>query len=95
MAQSFINNDTTIQSLPGDYVVSYDHTKEMVTPIKESDLSKGLVRWRDSKKGEFLVGRQLRSDDPIIKDPQAFHSFMLETYLSLIPVYKQAFCAYP
>lgn len=95
MAQSFISDDTTIQSLPDDYVVSYDHTKEMDIPIKESELSKGLVRWRDSKKGEFLVGRQLKFDDPIMKDPQAFHRFMLETYLSLIPIYKQAFCAYP
>lgn len=95
MAQNFINNDRVIQSLPIDYVVSYDHTKETVIPIKESELSKGLVRWRDSKKGEFLVGRQLKANDPIVRDPQAFHRFMLETYHLLIPLYKQAFQAYP
>ncbi|WP_245592911.1 DUF1054 domain-containing protein [Carnobacterium funditum] len=95
MAQSFIDNDATIQALPADYVISYDHTMEGVLPIDESEWSKGLVRWRDSKKGEFLVGRQLSATDPIFKDAQALHIFVLETYHSLVPIYKQAFQAYP
>lgn len=95
MAQSFIDNNKVIQKLPSDFVVSYDHTKEDVLPINDSGLIKGLIRWRDSKKGEFLVGRQLVATDPILKNPKVFHRFLLETYHALIPVYLQAFQAYP
>jgi uncharacterized protein YktB (UPF0637 family) len=95
MAQSFIDDDKLILNLPADFVVSYDHTKESVLPINESTLTKGLIRWRDIKKGEFLVGRQLIATDPLFKDPQAFHCFLLETYHALVPIYRQAFQAYP
>ncbi|SEK31341.1 Uncharacterized protein YktB, UPF0637 family [Carnobacterium iners] len=95
MAQSFIDNKTVIQSLPSDFVVSYDHTKENVQSIDESELRKNLIRWRDSKKGEFLVGRRLSAANPIFKDSEAFYTFVLETYKSLVPIYKQAFQAYP
>ena len=94
MAQSFIDNDKVIQRLPADFVVSYDHTKESVFSINDSKLTKGLIRWRDSKKGEFLVGRQLAATDPILKNPEVFHRYLLETYHALVPIYLQAFQVY-
>ncbi|WP_414840008.1 DUF1054 family protein [Carnobacterium sp. TMP28] len=95
MAQSFIDNKTIIQSLSSDFVVSFDHTKASVQIIDEDELTKGLVRWRDNKKGEFLVGRQLNAAHSVLKDSEAFYTFVLETYETLLPIYKQAFQAYP
>lgn len=94
MAQSFINDRTALSLLSDDYVVSYDHTKEKVLPYKDSDLNKGLMRWRDVKKGEFLIGRQVSATNLIFKDKQSFYDYILETYTDLIPLYKQAFQAY-
>lgn len=94
MAQSFIDDRTAISLLSDDYVVSYDHTKEKVLPYKDSDLNKGLMRWRDVKKGEFLIGRQISATNLIFKDKQSFYDYILETYTDLIPLYKQAFQAY-
>lgn len=95
IAQNFIDNYSAIQNLPSDYVISFDHTKEGVVPINKSDLSNGLKRWRDIKKVEFLVGRQLSATSPLVKDPQAFYNYILETYRLLVPLYKQALQSYP
>ncbi|WP_192988522.1 DUF1054 domain-containing protein [Carnobacterium mobile] len=95
IAQSFIENPFNLEQLTTDYVVSFDHTKENVTAIQEADLIKGLSRWRDVKKGEFLVGRQLMAEDPIFNDPQALQEFILSTFQQLIPLYRQAMKAYP
>lgn len=95
IAQDFLDNSTCLEKLPADYVVSFDHTKEQVTSIKEAELVKGLIRWRDIKKGEFLVGRQLLVNDPIFASPQMMQDFIFETYTELLPLYQQAFRAYP
>ncbi|ALV20811.1 MULTISPECIES: DUF1054 family protein [Carnobacterium] len=95
MAQDFLKNSISLEKLPADYVVSFDHTKEQVMPIKEAELEKGLMRWRDIKKGEFLVGRQLSANDPMLVNPQKTQDFIFKTYAELLPLYQQAFRAYP
>lgn len=95
MAESFIKKPGYLEQLPDDYVVSLDHTVEKVTPIKELDLKKALTRWKNVKKGEFLIGRQVLAEDPLLSDPENFRHYLLETYRSLIPLYQQAFAAYP
>ncbi|SBO18204.1 conserved hypothetical protein [Carnobacterium divergens] len=95
MAQGLLDKIELFETLPEDFVVSLDHHTTKVTPIKELDIEKGLTRFRDVKKGEFLVGRQLMADDSILKNPAATQMYMLNTFKKLLPLYKQSFQSIP
>lgn len=94
MALQIIEDPSLLFKIPDDYVVSWDHTKETVIPLTEADLLNGLIRWQTVKKGEFLIGRQLLAEDPILKDPKAMQEYILNTFIQLVPLYKQAYSVY-
>lgn len=94
MALQIIEDPSLLFKVPDDYVVSWDHTKEHVIAIHEADLLKGLIRWQTVKKGEFLIGRQLSANDPLLLDPEATQQFILETFMQLVPLYRQAYTVY-
>lgn len=91
MALQIIEDPSLLFKIPDDYVVSWDHTKETVIPLAEADLLNGLIRWQTVKKGEFLIGRQLLAGNPILKDPKAMQKYILDTFIQLVPLYKQAY----
>ncbi|MGX7419445.1 YktB family protein [Carnobacterium gallinarum] len=93
MAQTLLQNQALFADIPEDYVVSLDHHFPTVTPIKEVDLEKGLTRWHDVKKAEFLIGREIWSDAAILADPNATQAFILTTYKTLLPIYQAAYTA--
>ncbi|MGY3778277.1 YktB family protein [Isobaculum melis] len=95
MANALIKARDMFEQVPADYVVSLDHHQKKVTPIKELDLKKGLERWRDVKKAEFLIGRQILATDALLKNPEATQAYILETFVTLVPFYQLAFQAYP
>ena len=74
-----------------DYVVSWNHTKEQVIPIHQAELLSGLMRWKTVKKGEFLIGRQILANDPLLMNPNQTQNYILETFMQLLPLYKQAY----
>lgn len=90
MAQAFLDNREMLEKLPNDFVINTDHTKNNYLNIKEADLEKDLIRWRDVKKGEFQVGRIIAKGDPILKTPTLARKYMLETYLDVLDLYKLA-----
>ena len=94
MALQIIEDPSLLFKIPDDYVVSWDHTKETVIPLTEANLLNGLIRWQTVKKGEFLIGRQLLAEDPILKDPKAMQEYILNTFIELVPLYKQAYSVY-
>ncbi len=94
MALQIIEDPSLLFKIPDDYVVSWDHTKESVVPVREADLLNGLIRWQTVKKGEFLIGRQLSATDPLLLDPEATQRFILDTFMQLVPLYKQAYTVY-
>lgn len=94
MALQIIEDPSLLFKIPDDYVVSWDHTKETVIPLTEADLLNGLIRWQTVKKGEFLIGRQLLAEDPVLKDPKAMQEYILNTFIELVPLYKQAYSVY-
>lgn len=94
MAIQIIEEPSLLFKVPNDYVVSWDHTKEQVTAINEADLLNGLIRWQTVKKGEFLIGRQIFADDPLLIDPKATQQFILDTFMELVPLYRQAYSVY-
>ncbi len=59
MAQRLLANKPLLQQLPNDFIVSGDHMSPEAISIedaKEEKLDELLIRLRDVKKGEFLVG---------------------------------------
>ncbi|MGX6962564.1 DUF1054 domain-containing protein [Vagococcus xieshaowenii] len=91
IAQAFIDHQSLIQTLDETFVVSLDHTKPDVLKLKEMDLEKGLIRWRDVKKGEFMVGRIIHKEEDKQLQPDAQLSYMLSTYQALLPLYNLAY----
>lgn len=89
IANTFLENiDQFSTAIPKDFVVSMDHMKKESFPITEIDLEKTLIRFRDVKKAEFLVGKQIAANDPILKDGQRFAELVESTYDTLLPFYK-------
>jgi uncharacterized protein YktB (UPF0637 family) len=89
IAEKFLNNIETITKIiPNDYYVSLDHTKKDAKPLAEIDLNASLERFRDVKKAEFLIGRHINANDPIVNDGDRLYLFIKETFKTLVPLYK-------
>jgi uncharacterized protein YktB (UPF0637 family) len=91
-AQKFLDHVNTIKKIiPNDFVISLDHTKKDAQLMNEIDIEKALIRFRDVKKAEFLVGRHIEANDPILKDGEKFINFTRETFKTLVPIYHLSF----
>jgi uncharacterized protein YktB (UPF0637 family) len=91
-AQKFLDHVNTIKKIiPNDFVISLDHTKKDAQLMKEIDIEKALIRFRDVKKAEFLVGRHIEANDPILKDGEKFINITRETFKTLVPIYHLSF----
>lgn len=89
IAEAFIEQFDVIKSLPEDFVISLDHMKKDSIPLSDLDYSH-LERFRDVKKAEFLIGRNLDKDDARIKDGEKLLDTVKSTYDDLIPLYQLA-----
>ncbi|EGL82465.1 UPF0637 protein [Caldalkalibacillus thermarum TA2.A1] len=92
VAQTFLDNVETIRAkVPDDYVVSLDHTKKDAETLKVLDLQHALERFRDVKKAEFLIGRHVAANDPVLRDGDAFLNLANDTFKTVFPIYKLSF----
>ncbi|MCT8139081.1 DUF1054 domain-containing protein [Anaerobacillus sp. CMMVII] len=95
IAEAFLSNlDEVYETIPKDFVISQDHMKKAaskVSEINKSDLENMLIRFRDVKKAEFLVGRHIQENDPILTNGYQFTQFARTTMESLMPLYKMSF----
>lgn len=92
IAKTFLKNIKTIQSnVPNDFVISLDHMKKEAVSLKEINLKQALERFRDVKKAEFLIGRHIDANDPILTNPNEFMKLAKETFETLVPLYKLAY----
>ncbi|WP_188205660.1 YktB family protein [Alkalibacillus aidingensis] len=82
------NSDVITSNVPTDYVISLDHTKKDAQTLEEIDLTKALERFTNVKKGEFLIGRHISKDDPILTDGDALLTEIRTTFETLLPIYK-------
>jgi uncharacterized protein YktB (UPF0637 family) len=94
IAQSYLNNLKKVRKIvPRDYVLSFDHMKKDAVgfgELSEKELKAELERFRDIKKAELLIGRNLASSDPILADGDAFVGLAKETVQTLMPLYRMA-----
>ncbi|HIS28224.1 MAG TPA: DUF1054 domain-containing protein [Candidatus Avamphibacillus intestinigallinarum] len=89
IAKQFIEHYDELKSLPGDYAISLDHMKNQSKTIDTLEL-KDVERFRDVKKAEFLVGKRIYPNDPILQDGQTFLNVVHETVDQLLPFYNIA-----
>lgn len=88
-AKKFLNHmDVINEKIPGEFVISMDHMKKDAITLEEIDLKKTLERFRDVKKAEFLIGRHIAADDPIVQDGDKFISLARDTFETLVPIFK-------
>ncbi|MCD8509236.1 MAG: DUF1054 domain-containing protein [Bacillus sp. (in: Bacteria)] len=91
IAKTFLEDkEAIVDNVPKDFVISLDHMKKDAEPLESIDLEEALVRFRDVKKDEFLIGRQIDAADPILQDGEKFIQLVKETYDTLVPLYKMS-----
>lgn len=91
MAQRLLANIQTIKNLADDYVLSGDHMQPTVISLEEArdeNLEQLLVRLRDVKKGEFLIGRHIQAKEAVKLSEEQFLQVVEQTFEELLPVYK-------
>lgn len=93
IAQSLLDHPALFADLSTDFVLSGDHTKPKVEEMSPENRERLLIRFREVKKGEFQVGRIIKKEDPMWKNPEAAQAYMVETYKQLVPMYKTALAA--
>lgn len=80
-----------VHGLPPDFVVSGDHTKSEAKKVEDmtaEDVTELLIRLRDIKKGELVVGRHLSRTKASSMSEAEFRMFTEETFKQLLPIYE-------
>ncbi|WP_411843965.1 YktB family protein [Salinicoccus sp. HZC-1] len=74
-ADKWLGNFELFREFPQSYQVSLDHMKPAKTPLEDmsdEDLEVGLIRLKNVKKGEFLVGKVYQPDDEAFQSDEVF-----------------------
>lgn len=91
MAERLLTNLKQFEVLPDDFVISGDHMSPEAAPLGESrehTLEQLIVRLRDIKKGEFLVGRHIPLEQAITLTSDDFLQVTEQTFEQLLPIYN-------
>lgn len=77
--------------LPEDDMISMDHTRKDAKRVKDIDLQEALQRFATVKKSEFLIGKHIAYNDPLLQDGQKFLQHVKDTFQTLLPIYQLSF----
>lgn len=91
IAERLLQNTTVIANLTDDYMLSGDHMAPEAISLSEArdeKLEQLLVRLRDVKKGEFLVGRHISAADAVKLSFEEFMQIVEKTFADLLPIYR-------
>ncbi|MFJ7647975.1 YktB family protein [Lysinibacillus sp. NPDC097279] len=91
MAERLLANKSLLQQLPEDFIVSGDHMSPAAISLqdaKEEKLEEMLIRLRDVKKGEFLIGRHIPKEEAVNMSFKQFQQLSEDTFQTLLPIYK-------
>lgn len=88
IANRFLKEKKLFADLPDGFAISPDHTEEKTYPVHSGELMPTLERFRDVKKGEFLVGKIYLPDDTALAPGKAFLKEAESVLDELIPFYK-------
>lgn len=90
IANRFLKEKKLLADLPDNFAISPDHTEEKTYPVHDGQLEATLERFRDVKKGEFLVGKIYLPDDNHLSPAKDFIKEAEMVLDELIPLYKAA-----
>ncbi|MEG0473813.1 MAG: DUF1054 domain-containing protein, partial [Solibacillus sp.] len=91
MATRLLNQMDVFDQLSGDFIVSGDHMSPhaiALEPARDGKLNQLLVRLRDVKKAEFLIGRHILAEDAVKMSAEQFMQLAEQTFDELMPVYN-------
>lgn len=92
IADNLLNHMNEMKQLiTNDFVVSTDHMNKNANSIQEIDLEETLLRFKQVKKAEFLLGRNIAKNNPILKDGKRFLELATSTFKNLVPIYQMSF----
>lgn len=91
IAKNFLNHQEEITALPEGFVVSLDHMQKKSQLLHDMDLEAALKRFRDVKKAEFLIGKQIDKQDAVLEDGEKLLELIRDTYEKLMPLYRLAY----
>lgn len=90
LAGKWLDDLDLFREIPQEYSISLDHmkpSKPELSGLSDEDLEAGLIRLRDVKKGEFLVGKVYRPGDEALKTDEAFIEDLEKVMTELIKFY--------
>lgn len=89
IATTLLNQLDQLESIiPQDYVISQNHLQKQAFPKDDINLETTLIRFRDIKKSDLLIGKQIPATSPILKDSDALMNEIRNTCSQLLPIYK-------
>ncbi len=92
IATKLIENLAKIDKLiPNNYFLSFDHLKkDAVTyqTLNKDDLKSHLESFRDVKKTDLLIGKQISFTEPVLQKPEEFIKLVRDTFQTLMPIYR-------
>jgi uncharacterized protein YktB (UPF0637 family) len=92
IAKNFLEEFANVsRTIPNDFSISLDHMKKESNTMEsmgKQGLQAALERFRDVKKAEFLVGKQIQAGDTILSDGDQLLAVVKDTFKTLIPLYK-------
>lgn len=74
-----------------DFHISGDHMKKdafLLEDMSDEAVETMTARFKDVKKADFLIGRQLPADASILQNEAAFLALIEDTYSRLMPIYR-------
>ena len=89
MADWLIAHPESWQKLPQDTVINKDHTISPYFSLTEAEMDKTLARLKKVKKSELQIGRVIPRDSALWQEPEKARQYMLDTYRSLLPIYRE------
>ncbi|PSL27725.1 uncharacterized protein YktB (UPF0637 family) [Planomicrobium soli] len=90
MAEQLLKTEI-IHSLPDDFVIAGDHMKPEATSLKQlgqEEIERLVIRLRDVKKGEFVIGRHIPREQAVSMPEKDFEELVDQTFEELLPLYN-------
>ena len=78
------------EALPKDFMLSGDHMKPVASDLDElssEGIGRLLVRLRDIKKGELVIGRHITREEAVQMTTEEFNTAVEDTFTQLLPIY--------
>ncbi|MGY4763302.1 DUF1054 domain-containing protein [Paenibacillus caseinilyticus] len=94
IARTYLNElDSVLSAVPADYMLSTDHMKkdaDAFGDLGDEGVRRAVERFRDVKKAELLIGRNIPAGSPVLGSGEAFLDTARETFRTLMPLYQLA-----